>query len=247
MQNHMENKVYAGFFVRLIAFVIDSLIAAIAVSAVTTPLSFAASGGADFLKANLIFHYSFLDVLNYVGVAVYFVLLTYFTHSTPGKAAMRLEVITVEKEWTIWNVIYRETVGRFFSSLLCIGYFAVLVSHKKQAFHDMLCDTYVVYKGVMPKTESVPVVPLNASELKVSAAEEASMENMKVESVPTEGAPMDNLSPQDMDDTSFANASNCDTNSVVEPPVYYTKPVTYNHDQVNPDCSNEALNSYTNL
>ncbi len=157
MQNHMENKVYAGFFVRLIAFAIDSLIAALVVSTVKSPFTMAAASGVDFLKANFLFHYSFLDVLDYVAAAAYFILLTYFTHTTPGKMAMRLEVITIDREWTLLNVIYRETIGRFFSSLLCAGYFAVLVSEKKQGFHDMFCDTYVVYKGMVPQSQPVPV------------------------------------------------------------------------------------------
>lgn len=148
---------YAGFFVRLIAFAIDSLIAALVVSTVKSPFTMAAASGVDFLKANFLFHYSFLDVLDYVAAAAYFILLTYFTHTTPGKMAMRLEVITIDREWTLLNVIYRETIGRFFSSLLCAGYFAVLVSEKKQGFHDMFCDTYVVYKGMVPQDKLIPV------------------------------------------------------------------------------------------
>lgn len=164
MQNHMENKVYAGFFVRLIAFAIDSLLAALVMFTVKSPFAMAAASGVKFLEANFIFHYSFLDVLDYIAVAAYFVLLTYFTHTTPGKMAMKLEVITIDKEWTLLNVIYRETIGRFFSSLLCAGYFAVLVSQKKQGFHDMLCDTFVVYKGVVPAPAMMPVAQQIATE-----------------------------------------------------------------------------------
>lgn len=112
----------------------------------------------DFLKANFIFDYNFLDVLGYIGISAYFVLLTYFAHSTPGKMMFRLEVVTSKEEWTFLNVLYRETVGRFLSSLLCIGYFAVLVQKDKQGFHDMLCDTYVVYKNM----ETVSAKPMRS-------------------------------------------------------------------------------------
>lgn len=148
MQNHLENRVYAGFFVRFVAFAIDSMIAAFIVGMVKLPFSIAAIAGAEFLNASFIFDYSFLDVLSYMGVAAYFVLLTYFSHSTPGKMLFRLEVVTSKAEWTFLNVLYRETIGRFLSSILCIGYFAVLVQTDKQGFHDMLCDTYVVYKNM---------------------------------------------------------------------------------------------------
>lgn len=147
MQNHSESRVYAGFFVRLIAYGIDMLIASIAVAAVKLPFSIAASNGAGFLKSNFIFTYSFLDVLGYVGIAAYFVLLTYFAHTTVGKILFRLEV-SCEREWSFVNVLYRETVGRFLSSLLNIGYLAVIVQKEKQGFHDMLCDTHVVYKNM---------------------------------------------------------------------------------------------------
>lgn len=158
MQNHNENRAYAGFFVRLLAFGIDSMIAAMVSATVISPFSLAAGAGLDFFDKNFLFHYSFLDVLGYVAVAAYFVLLTYFTHTTPGKALFRLEVVTVDKEWTLWNIIYRETIGRFLSSLLCVGYFSVLISARKQGFHDMLCDTLVVYKGMVPvKKHEKPV------------------------------------------------------------------------------------------
>ena len=55
MQNHMENKVYAGFFVRLIAFAIDSLIAALVVSTVKSPFTMAAASGVTFLEANFLY------------------------------------------------------------------------------------------------------------------------------------------------------------------------------------------------
>lgn len=148
MQNHLGNKAYAGFFVRLAAFAVDSLLAAVIVGIVKFPFSIAAAGGVGFLEANFIFKYSFLDVFSYAGVAAYFILLTYFSHSTPGKLLFRLEVITKNGDWTFLNILYRETVGRFLSSLLYVGYLAVLVQGEKQGFHDMLCDTYVVYKNM---------------------------------------------------------------------------------------------------
>lgn len=146
---------YAGFFVRLIAYGIDMMIASIAVAAVKLPFSIAASNGAGFLKSNFIFTYSFLDVLGYIGIAAYFVLLTYFAHTTVGKILFHLEV-SCERKWSFVNVLYRETVGRFLSSLLNIGYLAVIVQKEKQGFHDMLCDTHVVYKNMFEKKRKMP-------------------------------------------------------------------------------------------
>ena len=148
MQNHTDNRVYAGFFVRFIAYIIDSLIALIVSGIVRVPFSVAASAGLSALKSNFIFQHSFLDVVGYIGLVGYFVLITYLTHTTFGKMLMRLEVVTADGECTFINILYRETVGRFLSGILNIGYLAVIISEKKQGFHDMLCDTYVVYKDM---------------------------------------------------------------------------------------------------
>ncbi|MDE6625618.1 MAG: RDD family protein [Lachnospiraceae bacterium] len=160
--------VYAGFFVRLIAFAIDSLIAAIIVGIIGLPSAFRAGfgSGSSLWTSNFIFDYSLQDVLKYLGVAAYFVLLTYYSHSTLGKMLFRLEVVTRDGEWTFLNILYRETVGRFLSSILNIGYIAILVTQGKQGFHDMLCDTNVVYakmapakdtkKGAVPQAEVSP-------------------------------------------------------------------------------------------
>lgn len=148
MQDRMENRVYAGFFVRMIAYLVDSLIAFVVGGIVKAPFGIAAGAGLSALRANFIFQYSVVDVMGYVGMVSYFVLITYLTHTTLGKMLFRLEVVTESGEWTFFNVLYRETVGRFLSNILCIGYLAVLVQAKHQGFHDMLCDTYVVYKDM---------------------------------------------------------------------------------------------------
>ncbi len=150
MQNQLENRANAGFLIRFIAFAIDCLIAACVVSTIKTPFTMASAAGVKIFDANFLFHYSFLDVLGYVGTAAYFTILTYTSHTTLGKMLMGIEVVS-EKEWTLLNVLYRETIGRFFSSIMCIGYFAVIVTKQKQGFHDMLCDTRVVYKNLAPR------------------------------------------------------------------------------------------------
>lgn len=174
-----KNMAYAGFFVRLIAYMIDSLIAGIAVGIITIPLRIA-SGSVSFLGANFLFQFTVIDVISYVGVAAYFVLLTYFAHSTPGKMLLHLEVVCGKDNWTVINIIYRETVGRFLSSIASIGYLAVLVTKKKQGFHDMLCDTYVVYKG-MEKCEkkTTPVKFVKKEEPQTAVIKEPAKEMLQ--------------------------------------------------------------------
>ncbi len=177
MQMSMENRVSAGFFVRLVAYLIDSLIAAIVVLIVKFPLSLA-SNTFSFLSGNFLFQYSIIDVISYLGVAAYFVLLTYFAHTTLGKMLFRLEVITEDGSWSFVNVLYRETIGRFLSSLLCIGYFAVIVTPNHRGFHDMLCDTRVVYKNML----SVSSKPIQAKPIQSKVQPEQPMQARPVQS-----------------------------------------------------------------
>ena len=166
---------YAGFFVRWVAFVIDSLVAFIAAGLIKIPFGLAAGAGLTALKSNFIFEYSFIDVIGYLGMVAYFILTTYYTHTTLGKRLFNLEVVTEDGQWTFVNVLYRETVGRFLSGIMCIGYLAVLVSPKHQGFHDMLCDTYVVYKDMQPVSvkAAVAVGPAITVEAADEVVEEA--------------------------------------------------------------------------
>lgn len=127
---------------------VDFVIAAMVGGMLKAPFSTAATLGLSGLKENFLFQYSFVDVVGYLGQAAYFVLMTWINHATLGKMLMRLEVVTEGKDWTFGNVLYRETVGRFLSSILMVGYLVVLGQSKKQGFHDMLCDTVVVYKNM---------------------------------------------------------------------------------------------------
>ncbi len=162
----------AGFFPRMVAYMIDSVIAFIVGGIIKAPFGLAAGAGITVLKANFIFQYSFVDVVGYIGMVAYFVLMTYLAHTTLGKMLLRLQVETTDGEWTFINILYRETVGRFLSGILFVGYFAILITSNKQGFHDMLCDTIVVYKDM---ASTVRKVSLRAMPADVGGPVEAGM------------------------------------------------------------------------
>ena len=65
-------------------------------------------------------------------------------------------------------MIYRETVGRYFSDVTFgLGYLTVLFNDEKKAIHDMLCDTRVVE---VKKKKTVPVRPVVKQEVPVPVA-----------------------------------------------------------------------------
>ena len=62
---------------------------------------------------------------------------------------MNLRVVPADRneKLSFVDVLYRETVGRFLCGIsIWIGYIIVGVDKEKQGFHDMLCDTRVVYE-----------------------------------------------------------------------------------------------------
>lgn len=148
MQNNVDRQVYAGFFVRLAAYLIDWLIVGAALLVIRVPmwlLSLSDMGG--FLFEALIFQYSIYDIVLYLLKVTYFVLLTYFTGATLGKRLMHIRVISAEgRKPTFFEIAYRESVGRFLSALIIyVGYFMIGADKKKRGLHDLMSDTYVVY------------------------------------------------------------------------------------------------------
>lgn len=107
------------------------------------------AGGGAITGTDILFHYSLKDIVLYALKVLYFIAFTYLTGTTLGKKAMNLRVVSKnpEEKLTLFNVVYRETVGRFLCSLpVNIGYIVAGIDSEKSGFHDLLCDTRVVYQ-----------------------------------------------------------------------------------------------------
>lgn len=148
MQTNTNVRVYAGFFVRLAAFLVDMLIVNAGLLVVRIPKWFLQlSSPQHFLIRDFIFQYSITDILIYLATLAYFVLLTYYTGATLGKRLFQLRVVsTQERDMTFFEVLYRECVGRFLSGVIMnLGYLLILGEKKKRGIHDLLADTCVIY------------------------------------------------------------------------------------------------------
>lgn len=148
MQNRSDNRIYAGFFVRLAAYLTDIIIVWCAMLVIRIPVWVTTvTSPNNFFVRDFIFQYSIKDILFYLMQAAYFILLTYFTGSTLGKKIFQIRVVsTEERKMTFFEVVFRETVGRFLSALiLSIGYIMIAVDKQKRGLHDILSDTNVVY------------------------------------------------------------------------------------------------------
>ena len=102
----------------------------------------------ELLEYRVLFSYTIKDIYLYLGGVLYYILLTYYTGTTLGKKLMNLRVVTETGEkLTLFNVIYRETIGRFLCSFFGgIGYIMAGIDGQKRGLHDMICGTRVIYE-----------------------------------------------------------------------------------------------------
>ncbi|MBQ2896547.1 MAG: RDD family protein [Oscillospiraceae bacterium] len=128
----------ASFWARAAALLIDRAILFLPLLPVR--LGAWQSGGAVF------FRFTLAEVICAAVSILYFTLLTWRGGATLGKRCMNLQVVREDGEkLRFFNCLYRESIGRYLSSLFYIGYFLAAVDSRRQALHDMLCDTQVVY------------------------------------------------------------------------------------------------------
>lgn len=138
--------VYAGFWKRYAAYFLDS----IAVAIINVPVSLVfnligAASGNESLAVAL----SLVAMLGslIIGIGYYAGFHASRGGATLGKMAVGIKVVRSDGE----RITFLRGVGRYFgfilSSLtLLIGFIMAAFTERKQALHDMLCDTLVVDK-----------------------------------------------------------------------------------------------------
>lgn len=139
---------YAGFFVRFFAWMIDVCMVGILLLFIKIPVwvsTFLVEENPLF--QNVLFQFSIWDIICYLLGVTYSVLMIYYGGATLGKKALKLRVIGRENTLSFLTVLYRETVGKYLSSvILCIGFLLIGIDSQKRGLHDILCDTWVVYE-----------------------------------------------------------------------------------------------------
>ncbi len=159
-----KDTVYAGFFARLAAWLIDWCILTPCIWIICIPFGLSdLISGAGLFSTAVLFRFTLKDILKYVLALAYFVILTYFKGATVGKMAMNLRVVGKDgQNPDLFTVLYRECIGKFLSRItLCIGYFMIGADREKAGLHDKLSDTRVIYAK---KIHLYPVVHGTAPE-----------------------------------------------------------------------------------
>ena len=136
----LSKNFYAGFWTRVVAFLID-LIVVYATASLLNTLSF------GLLNKQIDFPILGEESLSYVIVIfTYFIGMTYFFSQTLGKMIMKIKVETNKGDkLSFTDVIYRELVGRLLTIFLAnLPYLAIAFTNKKKGLHDYIADTVVV-------------------------------------------------------------------------------------------------------
>ncbi|MBE3596443.1 MAG: RDD family protein [Hydrogenibacillus sp.] len=125
---------YAGFWVRLLALLADLTVLSLIPPIVERLLHVA------FPLEGL--------VLSFLLPLAYFVLLTVWFGGTLGKLALGLAVVTPDGgPVRLGRALVRETLGKLVSTLMLgIGFAIAAFDRRKQAIHDSLAGTVVVYR-----------------------------------------------------------------------------------------------------
>ena len=143
-----QPRIYAGFFTRLTAYLLDKLILLIPLGLVRLIMAIISMAiNVNILHRQVFFKVTPADMILYCITAIYFILMTYLTGRTIGKRIMRIQVVSTEdRKPTFLEILFRETFGRFLSTfILCIGYLMIIAGKEKQALHDYLADTRVIF------------------------------------------------------------------------------------------------------
>lgn len=151
---------YAGFISRLVAFAIDVIITMFSIVAVTwfisvTSTVFQLSATWDFLVkqvpqlANIvpkIFNPVVGSLLALGYIFLYHAMFITILGQTPGKLLMGVRVLTVDGRNVPFLRACLRVLGYVPSAIVFyLGFLWVLVDDQRQAWHDKIARTYVVY------------------------------------------------------------------------------------------------------
>lgn len=151
-QTEAKTFYYAGFWIRFIALLIDSII----LNILQIPVSLLILGRVTMVgfRATGDIGEVLVSMMSYILVAfliqwLYYASMESSVHQASlGKRAVGIKVCDINGE----RLSFAHATGRFFAKLLSsltlgIGYLVAAFNPRKQALHDIVAGTLVVYKG----------------------------------------------------------------------------------------------------
>jgi uncharacterized RDD family membrane protein YckC len=136
----------AGFWIRFVASMIDGLILGAVQFIIGLVLGFAGGSASDFDMGGAFVMLAITWLCSMVVSITYYVFFTGYNGQTPGKMALRIQVVRTDgTPMNYGRAFLREILGKFVSALiLCIGYLMAAFDRDKQALHDRIAGTYVI-------------------------------------------------------------------------------------------------------
>ena len=143
---HGGEVVYAGFWKRVAAYIVDSLIVGIAGAVIGGGVGAILGGGFD-IGNSLAFQGMFNVIGIILGVSYYAWFHASGNQATPGKMAVGIKVARSDGK----PISFMRGIGRYFALIpsgliLGIGFLMAAFTERKRSLHDMICDTVVVDK-----------------------------------------------------------------------------------------------------
>jgi len=140
--NSPENFQYAGFWIRALASIIDTVLLII----VLIPL-FLLIYGVDGMAAEDTATSPLELLITYVLAPLVVILFWHYKSATPGKIMLRLKIINLNESGPKLGV--GQSIGRYVgyylsSIVLGLGFIWIAFDKKKQGWHDKLAKTIVV-------------------------------------------------------------------------------------------------------
>ena len=133
---------YGGFWIRLVAYIIDSILLSFAgavIGGIFGGAAVIADGDANSISVGS-------GLLGLVIAWLYFALLESSERgATVGKMAMGLRVVTDQGQ----RLSFMNATGRYFAKIIsalifCIGFIMIAFTDRKRGLHDMIAGTLVI-------------------------------------------------------------------------------------------------------
>lgn len=160
---------YAGFWRRLIAYMIDGFI----ISIIFVVLGFIAgiaffsgmiSSGSDVWMTQINDPAKMLSFTLSIWLFSTLINIAYFTYfhgstgRTPGKMLLGLQVLSVDGNPISFGIAFLRSVGYLISSaIFCLGYIWIGFDSKKQGWHDKIAGTIVIVRENIDQSAGISI------------------------------------------------------------------------------------------
>ncbi|WP_051689738.1 RDD family protein [Pelobacter seleniigenes] len=136
----------AGFWIRLVAAVVDMIIVFSLQFVLGAVLAFAGIVSLGFSEGSVGTLTVLVQIFSYALSFAYSIVFTGYCGQTPGKMALRIKVIRRNgSQIGFGRAAFREIPAKFIAAIIFgIGYLMVAFDEQKQGLHDRMADTYVI-------------------------------------------------------------------------------------------------------